>query len=415
MKLRNLGVLVSGVLVVPAAIGLASASAAPSPALTEQVSIFSGNAYGTFATVGRTAIAGKSASVALCTSKAGVDKGSNVASVDITDLATTGAAQTSVSSSQTQSGPSSNATAVVEDVNVLAGLISATSVTADSTTSYDGSAFDLNGSSTLTDLVIAGNQIDANPAPNTKVRLAGIGRVVLNEQTSDVGDNNASLTVNALHLYVTRDVGGLLKGTQLIVSHATSGLGVNRAGSLDGFAYGTTVFDDGGISSGPTARVSIGCAGTDGKLKVNTAAGVDITGVISTGTIRNTARGTITADTATSATTSRVEQVNLIAGLVTADAIRANATATKSGDKISLSGGGSSFTKLVVNGEPISGHVAPNTRIDIGNITVWLHRVIKRANSIEVRQVEVIVRGVEPKGPADALHVQVAVAHASAH
>ena len=416
MNSKRTGMLIAGLLVLPAS-GLAggAASASPAPSVSDQVSIFSGNAYGTLATVGRTAIAGKTASVALCTSKAGVGKDSSVASVDITDLLTTGAVTTRVESRQDQSGPSSHAMATTEDVNALSGLITATSVVANSTTSYDGTDFSFDGSSTFTDLVIAGDEIEGSPAANTKIRLPGVGRVVLNEQSSSVDDNSASLTVNAVHVFVTRSFGGIAKGTQIIVSHATSALGVNRVGTLDGMAYGTTIFDDNGISSGPSARVSLGCAGTDGKLKVNTAAGIDETGVLTTGTIRDTARGTITDSSAMSETTSRVEQANLLAGLVTVDAVKADAHASKSGSKLTFSGGGSNFTKLVVNGEPISGHVKPNTRIDIGNITVFLHRVIKRSNSIEIRMIEVVVRGANPQGMADGLHVQVAVAEASAH
>lgn len=416
MKTRHAGVLVSGLLVLPASLGLATPSAsAASPALASPVDIFTGNAFGTFAEVGNRAIAGRSAVVTLCTTKAGVTKSNDVSSVDVPSVVHTGAVRTSLRSSLRASGPLSRASAAVFDANLLTGVISATAVHAVSKTSHDGTGFKLQGSGSFTDLVINGRAIGTRPAPNTTVRLPGVGRVVLNEQIRDVGANSASLTVNMMHVYVTKNLAGVAKGTRIIVAHATSGLSVNRAGTLDGMAYGTTLFDDNGVSSGPSARVVLGCNGTDGKLKTNNVAGVDVPLVLTTGAVTTTAQGTITADSAAAETTAKTANVMLLVGLVTADEIKADAHATKTAGGIALRGGGSNYTKLVVNGNPISGHVAPNTRIDVGNVTVWLHRVIRHSNSIEIRMVEVVVHGTNPFGLATGTHIQVSVAEASAH
>ncbi len=416
MRTKHVGMLVSGLLVVPASAGLASAgaSAAPAPQST-QVSIFSGNAFGTTAFVGRTAVAGKSASVALCTTKAGVNHASNVAGVSVPNLLQTGVINTSVSSHRTTTGPNTRAKANVANARVLSDVITATSLRASSTTSHDSTGFQLRGASAFVDLTVAGQQVRSHPAPNTTIRITGVGRVVLNEQKRTVGTTTASLTVNAMHVYVTKNLTGVAKGTQIIVGHATSTLGVNLAGSLDGMAYGTTVFDGNTITSGPSAKVILGCAGTDGKVKTNSVASVSVPGVISTGTVTSTAQGTITTDSAMAETTNTTQNANVLAGLVKADAVKADAHATKSGGTITLSGGGSSYTKLVVNGNPISGHVAPNTKIVVGNVTVWLHRVIRNSNSIEIRMIEVVVHGVNSQGLVKGTHIQVAVAEASAH
>lgn len=417
MRTKHAVVLMAGLAALPASIGLAtsSASAAPAPGLTASVTVFSGNAFGTFAEVGNKAISGKSASITLCTTKAGVDKASNVIGVDVPGLLSTGAVNTAASSRAPQSGPVSRASANVENARLLSGLITATSIRAISETSHDSTGFQVNGSGSFTDLSVNGQSIESSPAPNTTIRIPGVGRVVLNEQMSDIGANTASLTVNALHLYVTQDIPGVAKGTRVILGHATSSLGVDLAGSLDGMAYGTQVFDNFGVSSGPSARVVLGCSGTDGKLKTNTAAGVNVPGVITTGAITDTARGTITTDSAVAETTSTTQTTNLLGGLVTADSIKADAHATKSGGTIKLSGAGSNFSNLVVDGSVISGDVKPNTRIEVGNVTVWLHRVIRHDNSIEIRMVEIVVHGTNAAGLVDGTHIRVAVAEASAH
>ncbi len=54
-------------------------------------------------------------------------------------------------------------------------------------------------------------------------------------------------------------------------------------------------------------------------------------------------------------------------------------------------------------------------RIEVGTVTVWLHRVIRHPNSIEIRMVEIVVHGTNTAGLVDGTHIQVAVAEASAH
>ena len=72
-------------------------------------------------------------------------------------------------------------------------------------------------------LVVAGQEIAANPDPNTTVRLPGIGRVGINEQKVPDPSSTARLQANALHIFVTKNnTLGLPVGTQIIVAHADS-------------------------------------------------------------------------------------------------------------------------------------------------------------------------------------------------
>jgi len=70
---------------------------------------------------------------------------------------------------------------------------------------------------------------------------------------------------------------------------------------------------------------------------------------------------------------------------------------------------------LVVNGQPIDGDVAPNTKIRVDGLTIWLHRVLQNSNSIEVRMIEIVVKRSNPFDLQIGTDVQVAVAEASVH
>jgi hypothetical protein len=416
MRIRSLTTLIAGFLILPASIALASAGEAATPSTAALTGfLYTGNAYGTYATAGAAVIAGKSAPTTLCTSFGHYGAGNGVAGVNVPNVVTTGVAATGASTDDTGTSVQAKITAEVGDANLLSGLITASDVKAVSSTSYDVSGLHARGGgSHFTALVVNGQSVSDNPAPNTTILLPGVGRVVLNEQTKAIGATTASLTVNMLHVYVTHNTSGVAKGTQILVAHATSGLTGDQAGSLEGDAYGTWAHSPGHTMSGRSALVSIGCGGTDGLLKTNSASEVSAPPELSTGTVTNTAQGTVTADSAIAETTSRVQAVNLLNGLVTADAVKADAHASKSGGVTTVSDTGSTFKNLVVNGQAMPSDVAPNTSIVVGNITIWLHRVQETDISIEVTNIEVVASGTNPYGLPDGTHIQVAVAAASA-
>src|SRR5206468_1078901 len=135
----------------------------------------------------------------------------------------------------------------------------------------------------------------------------------------------------------------------------------------------------------------------------------------STGTVTDTAQGTVGATQASGETTSTVQAANLLSGLVTADVITADAHASEKNGVIALGDAGSHFVNLVVNGDPIAGNVARNTRIRVDGLVIWLHRVIRTSNDIQVRMIEIVVNGSNPFGLDVGTDIRVAVADASVH
>jgi hypothetical protein len=378
---------------------------------------YTGDAYGTYAFVGSTVVAGKSALVTLgCTTTAGAHNTNTISTVNVPGVVTTGVIDTTADSFAHGGTVKSRTSADVHDANVLSGLITATEIKAVSATIHDANGFRVSaGGSRFVDLVVDGVPIGGTPAPNTTIQLPGVGRVVLNERIKHLRAHSASLTENMIHVYVTVDLPGIDKGTQIIVAHATSDLELNKAGSLDGIAYGTKAHVGHTVISGPTAVVHMPCGGTKGKVRTNSVASVSLPGIGATGTVTDTAQGTIDGHQAIGETTSTVQAADLLSGLITADVITADAHASKVGGVNSFSDEGSSFVNLVIDGDPIAGDVAPNTKIRVDGLLIWLHRVITSSNNIEVRMIEVVVKGSNPFGLDIGTDIQVAVAEASVH
>jgi len=103
--------------------------------------------------------------------------------------------------------------ATVFNVNLLNGLITASSLTATVSSTSSGARATSNAlGSTFGDLVVNGVQVtsgDGAIAANTRMDLPGVGYVVLNEQlpTGD-GVRASGLTVNLIHVYRQSLTGG---------------------------------------------------------------------------------------------------------------------------------------------------------------------------------------------------------------
>ena len=116
--------------------------------------------------------------------------------------------------------------ATVFNVNLLNGLITASSLTATVSSTSDGAQATSNAlGSTLADLVVNGVPLtsgDGTIAPNTRVALPGVGYVVLNEQlpTGD-GVRTSGLTVNLIHVVLQNALTGTQTG-EIIVGSASS-------------------------------------------------------------------------------------------------------------------------------------------------------------------------------------------------
>jgi hypothetical protein len=384
---------------------------------------FVADAYGTQATLGNVVVAGKTAvsSLGACgIVEPPVHNENMVANASSPPLFSTGVINTTADGNILQGNTlQAMATADVHDANLLAGLITADEVKAVSTTTHDNSGFHTSAAgSTFVNLVVAGIPIVVNPPPNTQINLPGFGRVVLNEQITRINARSASFTVNMIHVFITQaNILNIPVGTQIVVAHASSGLTSGVQGTLDGQAYGTQARVTNVVTSGPSALVRMACLGTNGILRTNSVAEVQVPPLFSVGEVVDTALGTVNSTSAVGELTSTVQGVDVVTSLVTASLVKADAHASNIGGTLTFSDTGSMFVDLHVTGFPdIGDDVPPNTRLRIAGLgTLWLHRVIQTSNSIEVRMIEVIVTVANGFGISIGTVIQVAVAVASVH
>lgn len=392
--------------------GSVLAQASPAVATTAKIG-FQATAYGTSVKVGSVVQSGRSAFAGLgCISAPGITRTNTAASVSVPSLQT-GTIDTSASSVATSTAVAATSSSTVQSATLLGGLVSATVVKSVSTTSRNDAtgAFGVSAAgTTFAGLTVAGVPISGTPAPNTRLTLPGVGYVILNQQVSHTGRRSADLTVTGLHLVVTLSTPLAPVGTQIIVGAAESKLGGPVIALLDGLAYGAKANVGSTIIAGEQFPQPLGCLGTDGKTDTNSALSVSVPGILSSGTVSDTAEGTAGATKVSGKVTSTVQQLNLLSGLVTANAVSADVTV--SGKSPAL-GDGSSFAGLSVSGFPgIGDSVPPNTKLSLAGIgTLWLHRVTKTAGSITVVmiQLHVTVPG-NPLGLAVGTRVNVAYA-----
>ena len=72
-------------------------------------------------------------------------------------------------------------------------------------------------------LKVAGVAVSVPVPPNTRIDLAGVGYVIVNEQKLPAAGSTAKTQVNGLHVFVTQNnTFGLPVGTEIIVAHADS-------------------------------------------------------------------------------------------------------------------------------------------------------------------------------------------------
>lgn len=355
---------------------------------------YQGTAYGTQVNLDSTVQSGRSALAVLgCVAQAGVSHTNTVADVNAPPALTSGTVDTSVASQSTSAALASASSATVQSVSLLSGLVSADAVTSASTTSKNKStgAFGVSAAGTqFTNLTVAGVPVGGTPAPNTKLTLPGVGYVVLNQQTSHVGTGSAGLTVIGLHVVVTITTPVAQAGTQIEVSFASSSLGGPVRGLLTGVGYGASAHVGGNIIAGEEFPQPMPCLGTHGSTLTNSAASAGIPGVLTSGTVTDTAEGTTGAKRVNGQVTATIQNLNLAGGMVTATAVKADVTAAGNPPKL---GDVSSFTGLQVAGQPgIGDSIPPNTKVPLSGIgTLWLHKVVQTGTSIRVIMVQLDV------------------------
>jgi hypothetical protein len=145
----------------------------------------------------------------------------SVTSVTLAGVGSTGTITDKAFGQITSLGPNANSSSNVQSVTLLGGAITADAVTTTAQAAFKNSKGSASTTTTLLNAQVLGITLSANPAPNTKIKLAGLGYVIVNEQKTTITSTSAKATVNAFDIVVTMSNSfGLPIGTHIIVAHS---------------------------------------------------------------------------------------------------------------------------------------------------------------------------------------------------
>jgi len=333
-----------------------------------------------------------------------------VAGLTAMGLLTTGTIAVDTNGTTGPSNADAESTATVEQVNlILENLLSADVLTAQSTSTCDGVTASSSAAGTgIANLVVAGVPIPVLPPPNTvipiNVPLVLSGSITINEQiTGGNGTTTSSLTVNLIHVQLTT----LLIGTvDVVIASAHSAVSCGApvptpTPTAGPCVPGSQITGDPIVSgeafdlfvSVPPVTVPenphVVLASNGGSLGASV---VSFTqgGVVSTGTLTVNTNGTTSPTMASSDSTARVEDLDLLGGLVTADLLQSVSSSTCGGGSATSSPANTMFLNLVVNGTPIAGTPPPNTVIGVPGIaTITLNEQIPGGNGTTASELTV--------------------------
>jgi hypothetical protein len=137
------------------------------------------------------------------------------------------------------------------------------------------------------------------------------------------------------------------------------------------------------------------CQGTNGAVATNTQAGITVPGILTSGTVVDTAESNLTPALSSGENTSTIQGLNLLGGLITASLLRAQVDASVDDNFDITLTGQDSYVGIAVAGHPeITDNIPANTSIPLlGLGTLYLKRIINLSNppGIEVRSLELAV------------------------
>ncbi|MEV7606275.1 choice-of-anchor P family protein [Paenarthrobacter sp. NPDC089322] len=361
---------------------------------------FTGQAYGSYIfNADRTLTSGPTANSSIsCTGATGKTSSNNASGINVSSVGTVGNATTSVKTLLTTTGKRIEGQSTVAGTNLLGGLITAGTITSASTAEKSTTgAFSGTNSTTIADLKIMGLPVSASPAANQVLDLqaplvGSVGKVTLNGQEKRLVNGTYQVSTTALRVEILKaGLPGLKIGTDIRLGVTTVKLSAPQTGYLAGTGYSTkSTLASGLLGTGTTALANVKCGG--GTTTANLAA-TSIPGLLSGGASSTTATGVLTPQPKSTVSTT-LSGLNVLNGVITADAIKAetSATRTATGTTVTLKDT-STFTNLKIAGLPaINASVAPNTVVQVAGLgQVTLHKVTKSSTKIVVTMIEIVL------------------------
>lgn len=406
---------------VVAAAATIAASAAPASAATPPWTYAGYSGAAQIHALGTTITSGLIAESSLVGTDVPAANKSGVADVHVGTLANAKV----VDSSQTVTGGllggvTIDSAAEVADVNLLDGLITADAIetTATASTGLFGLSGDAN--TKFVNLKISGQPLLAlNLGKNSTISIPGIAEVVLNESKVVEGPGTIHSAGAALHVTLLKAHAGAPAGAEVWVNPAVAMLMPtpdSNALPVGGEAYSTYIGAGVGpnvrVISQPTGKVTVPAGGTNGVPHTQSLASVKLGALAKVFALENSLNATTVPGFSDVATRSSTARVNLLGGLITANAIDVGAhVRVSAADNVSEVG--MNFVNLRIAGAEIPIDVAPNTKINIAGIAkVFINEQVTTPTKAGIVGLRVVVTTAGLGLPVGA-EIRVAVATAS--
>jgi hypothetical protein len=345
----------------------------------------------------------------------------DAAHVTVQDLLNTGEVATSAASTAIEGGYQVRSEARTTGISALGGLITADAIDTTSIAKVVNGVASTSVQTTFVHLKVGSVRVPANVKPNTIIRIPNVATVALNYQLAFTADKNKGYTIGiGAYVSLLKPRGQNAVGAELAISPTTSQLGPAVPPPSGHFlyakAYGTKVTAKvgslAGIQSDETAPITMPAAGTDnGEVDTSSIAAVNLNPLAHVGAITDSVQGTNTASAYDGQAGSRIGAINLLNGLIRADAVGSFARVKGAANAIVPSvTGGSTLVNLIVNGKPITLSGQPNTVINIlGVAKITINQQIRPTNrSMIVRALDIKLLAARSGFPAGA-EIEVAV------
>src|SRR5213594_3247030 len=139
--------------------------------------------------------------------------------------------------------------------------------------------------------------------------------------------------------------------------------GAVQAQTVTGKAFGTYVNAAGVTTQSPVASLP-----SSGGMDVGSADAFGVPSALDAKWLTAITTGAVDDPASTAQSTSELQNVSVLSGLITADAVTAVASSYRNATGAASDAEGSGFANLIVNGLVVTSDVAPNTRVNLPGV-----------------------------------------------
>jgi len=334
-----------------------------------------GAAGGTYVRVlGSTVISDPTAASSISGTTYPNQQSNTAASAEVGTLVRAGAVTSSVDVTKVGTTVTETAKAQTANVSLLNGLIKVNALKTVTHATRTGTVLAGDSDTELVGVAIKGKNIPLDVDNNFGVDIAGIASIILNEKKVEVVGGKITVTGSALKVKLLKAYEGSPIGTTITVNPTTASLSPSQstATPVGGFAYGTYAKVNVGTSikviSGTSALAATPQGSTFGYDIYNRTAQLNVPLVLQVGAIQSVANSISGASTADVTHSNEIAGVNVLNGLIRADAIKVSARSQKFSPGVRTNTAKAELVNLIIGGKKIALDPAANTTITIPKI-----------------------------------------------